>query len=105
MTVKLDRAYVVSLKDKSRFPRPVLSSNDYGIAIGSVAEQAMSRQEYEAEIAAFIRVTRCPTAFAAPTHGSNDPSDRAALRQRAEHLEVVAQERTRQTWSPVVVAA
>jgi hypothetical protein len=68
----------------------------------------MSRQEYEAEIAAFIRakgVMRCPTAFAVPTHGSNDPSDRAALRQRAERLEAVRQERTRQTWSPVVVAA
>ena len=68
----------------------------------------MSRQEYEAEIAAFIRakgVTRCPTAFAVPTHGSNDPGDRAALRQRAEHLEAVRRERARQGWSPVIVAA
>ena len=56
----------------------------------------MSRQEHEAEIAAFIRVkgvTRCPTAFAAPTHAANDPNDRAALRQRAEHLEALRQER------------
>ena len=61
----------------------------------------MSRQEYETEIAAFIRakgVTRCPTAFAAPTHGSNDPNDRAALRQRAEHLEALRQEGARQAW-------
>ena len=68
----------------------------------------MSSEEYEAEIAAFIRakgVTRCPTAFAVPTNGSNDPSDRAALRQRAEHLEAVRQERARRTWSPVVAAA
>ena len=68
----------------------------------------MSRQEYKTEIAAFIRakgVTRCPTAFAVPTHGSNDFCDRLALRQRAEHLEAVRQERARQAWSPVVVAA
>ena len=72
-----------------------------------VMEQAMSRQEYEAEIAAFIRakgVTRCPTAFAVPTHGSNDPSDRVALRQRAEHLEAVRHESARQAWSRVVAA-
>jgi hypothetical protein len=68
----------------------------------------MSCQEYEAEIAAFIRakgVTRCPTAFAVPTHGSNDPSDRAALRQRAKQREAVRQERARQARSRVVVAA
>jgi hypothetical protein len=50
----------------------------------------------EAEIAAFIRtrgVTRCPTACAAPTQGSGNAADRAALRQRDEHSEALRQQR------------
>jgi len=60
----------------------------------------------EAEIAAFIRsqgVTRCPTACAAPTQGSGSAADRAALRNRAERLEALRQQRmaphnSRQGW-------
>jgi hypothetical protein len=50
----------------------------------------------EAEIAAFIRMkglTRCPTACAAPTQGSGNAADRAALRQRAERREALRQQR------------
>jgi hypothetical protein len=68
----------------------------------------MFRQEYEAEIAAFIRakgVTRRPTAFAVPTHGSNNPSDRVALRQCAEHLEPSDRSGIGEHGRPVVVAA
>ena len=56
----------------------------------------MSPQQYDAEIAAFIRqkgITRCPTACAAPTHASGSAADRAALRQRAERREALRQER------------
>jgi hypothetical protein len=52
----------------------------------------------EAEIAAFIRsrgVTRCPTACAAPTQGSGNAADQAALRQRAERGEALRQEHRR----------
>lgn len=61
----------------------------------------MPRQNYEAEIAAFIRnngVTRCPTACAGPTQGSTNASDRAALRERDEQLEAVRQEKIRHSW-------
>ena len=50
----------------------------------------------EAEIAAFIRsrgVTRCPTACAAPTQGSGNAADQAALRQRDERREALRQQR------------
>jgi hypothetical protein len=53
-------------------------------------------QNHAAEIAAFIRakgVTRCPTACVAPTHGSGSSADRAALRQRAEQLEALREEK------------
>ena len=59
----------------------------------------MSQQQYEAQIAAFIRangVTRCPTACAAPTRAAGSAADRAALRERAERLEEIRQEKARQ---------
>jgi len=58
----------------------------------------MMRQQYEAEIAAFIGargVTRCPTACAAPSQGSGSAADRAVLRQRNERREA-ARELARQ---------
>ena len=67
----------------------------------------MSRN-YEAEIAAFIRekgVTRCPTACAAPTHASVSAAERDALRQRAERLEALRQEKAREAWARAVGAA
>lgn len=66
----------------------------------------MTPQNYQTQIAAFIRargVTRCPTACAAATYASGNPADRAALRERAEQLEAMRQERARQ--SPVRVVA
>ena len=68
----------------------------------------MSSRNYEAEIAAFILakgITRCPTACAAPTHASGSASDRAALRQRAERLEALREERARQAWLRATAAA
>ena len=46
----------------------------------------MSHHDRDAEIAAFIHtkgVIRCPTACVAPTQGSPDPGDQAALGQHA----------------------
>lgn len=68
----------------------------------------MSTRNYEAEIAAFIRtkgVTRCPTACAAPTHASGSAADREALRQRAERLEALRQERSQSLWAPAIASA
>jgi hypothetical protein len=67
----------------------------------------MPRHEYEAQVAAFISargVTRCPTACVAPTQGSGDSTDRAALRQRTERLEALREERARRAlpWSVAV---
>jgi hypothetical protein len=62
----------------------------------------MSPKNYDAEIAAFIRakgVTRCPTAFAAPTHASGNSADRDALRQQAERREAVRAEKKRLSWA------
>ncbi|HTQ35073.1 MAG TPA: hypothetical protein VMI30_12955 [Stellaceae bacterium] len=62
----------------------------------------MSPNNYEAEIAAFIRakgVTRCPTACAAPTQGSGSADDREMLRQRGERLEAQREERARRVWT------
>jgi len=59
----------------------------------------MSQQQHEAQIAAFIRangVTRCPTACAAPTQAAGSAADRAALRERAERLEEIREEKARQ---------
>lgn len=67
----------------------------------------MSQKNYEAEIAAFIRtkgITRCPTACAAPTYASGSAADRAALRQRAERLEVLREEKARLAWNRAVAA-
>jgi hypothetical protein len=75
---------------------------------GATTERTMSPHNYETEIAAFIRakgVTRCPTACAAPTDGSGSANDRAALRQRAEHLEAIRQDTARQSWARAVAAA
>ena len=50
----------------------------------------MSRNEYEAAVADFIRangVTRCPTACVVRTQGIVSPADREALRRRAEEVE------------------
>lgn len=50
----------------------------------------MSRNEYEAAVADFIRtngVTRCPTACVVRTQGIVSPADREALRRRAEEDE------------------
>ena len=68
----------------------------------------MSPKNYEAEIVAFIRirgVTRCPTACAAPTHASGSAADRDALRQRAEQLEALRQERLQHSWGRAVGTA
>jgi stress response protein YsnF len=64
-----------------------------------VMEADMTQQEHETAVAAFIRargVTRCPTACAVPTQASVAEADRAALRERAERLEVRREERHRQ---------
>jgi hypothetical protein len=68
----------------------------------------MSPREYETAIDAFIRVkgvTRCPTACAAPTHASGGAADRAALRQLADHRELMRQEKARQALARVFIAA
>lgn len=68
----------------------------------------MPPKNYEAEIAAFIDtrgITRCPTAFAAPTHASGSAADRAALRQRAERIEVLREERARLAWARAIRSA
>ena len=50
----------------------------------------MSKQEYEAAVAAFLRkkaVTRCPTACVSPTQSQISETDQEALRRHAEVLE------------------
>jgi hypothetical protein len=50
----------------------------------------MSKQEYEAAMAAFLakkQITRCPTAFALPTHTATTEADREALRRHAAERE------------------
>jgi hypothetical protein len=67
----------------------------------------MSPKNYETEIADFLRtkgITRCPTACAAPTQASGSTADRAALRQRAERLEALREEKARQAWGRVIAA-
>jgi hypothetical protein len=64
----------------------------------------MTVPQDEKAIAEFIRtkgVTRCPTACAAPTHGSVNATDRFALRCRAEQLEALRLERAQMAWSHV----
>lgn len=68
----------------------------------------MSSQNYKAEIDAFIRtngITRCPTACAVPTQASVSTEDRDALRQRAERLEAMRQEKARRLWMRTVQEA
>ena len=68
----------------------------------------MNSQNYEAEIAAFIRtkgITRCPTACAAPTHASGTAAERAALRARAERVEALREEKRRTAWQGATAAA
>ncbi len=51
----------------------------------------MSRDQFEAEVAAFILahgVTRCPTACVVRTQASVSPADRFALQQRAAEEEL-----------------
>lgn len=50
----------------------------------------MSKHEYEAAMAAFLakkQITRCPTAYALPTHTATSEADREALRRHAEARE------------------
>jgi len=73
-----------------------------------ITERDMSPEGYDAAIAAFIRtkgITRCPTACAAPTRASGNAADRAALRQRAERLEAIRQEKARRAWLRAVSPA
>jgi len=68
----------------------------------------MSQENYEAEIAVFIRakvITRCPTAFAAPTHASGNAADREVLQRRAERLEALREEGARHAWTRAIGAA
>ncbi len=65
-------------------------------------------QNYEAEIAAFIRakgITRCPTACAAPTHASGSAADRAVLRERGERKEARHDEKLRKAWARAIGVA
>ena len=53
--------------------------------------ETMSQSEYEAAIAAFIRIkgiTRCPTACVVRTQGTVSQSDREALQRRAAEVEI-----------------
>jgi hypothetical protein len=64
----------------------------------------MSPTEYEAAISDFLRskgVTRCPTACVAPTHGGTAETDRAALRDHANALEVARLEKRSALRRPV----
>jgi len=68
----------------------------------------MSRDEYEAEVDAFIRsrgVTRCPTACVAPTQGSANGPDRVALRQRADRIEAAREEKKQRAQTRMIAAA
>jgi hypothetical protein len=72
----------------------------------------MSRDEYEAAVAAFIRsngVTRCPTACALPTQGTIATADRAALQEyataRSTPSQSKAEARQRYLWGVAIPAA
>jgi len=65
----------------------------------------MSPNNDEAAIAAFLRtkgVTRCPTACAVPTHAHGSAADRQVLRQRAERLEALREQKAQQAWARAV---
>ena len=58
---------------------------------------AMTQQEYDTAVDAFIRakgVTRCPTAFVVPSQATLAEVDRRALQRRAKRLEALREERT-----------
>ncbi|HTZ38186.1 MAG TPA: hypothetical protein VMB84_19320 [Stellaceae bacterium] len=58
----------------------------------------MSRNEYDAAVAEFMRkkgITRCPTACAVPTHAAVSAEDRAALQQYSEAKEAARIERSK----------
>lgn len=68
----------------------------------------MSPNKEEAAIAAFIRakgITRCPTACAAPTQAYGSVADRQVLRQRAERLEALREQKASQAWARAVGVA
>jgi hypothetical protein len=67
----------------------------------------MSKQDYEAAIAAFIRtkgVTRCPTACVSPTQSQISASDREALRRHAAIREEARLAKYRPAASPPAAA-
>lgn len=71
-------------------------------------EREMSKAEYEAAVAEFIRtngITRCPTVCLAPTQGSVAAADRMALQRRAEQFEEVRQARIHDAWQNATQAA
>ena len=58
----------------------------------------MSRNEYDAAVAEFMRkkgITRCPTACAVPTHAALSAADRAALRDYNAAREAARAEKAR----------
>jgi hypothetical protein len=68
----------------------------------------MSRNNDDAAIAAFLRsrgVTRCPTACAAPTHAYGSAAERQALRQRAERLDAMREQKAQQAWARAIGVA
>ena len=71
----------------------------------------MSREEYEAAVASFIRrngVTRCPTACALPTQAAPAAADQAALQRyaslRSESRRQRAAGRHRTFWPAKILA-
>jgi hypothetical protein len=62
----------------------------------TAAKPLMPRDEYEAAVAAFMRVkgiTRCPTAYAVPTHASLTAADQTALGRYAAKQELLRREK------------
>jgi hypothetical protein len=58
----------------------------------------MSRNEYDAAVAEFMRkkgITRCPAACAVPTHTSLSEADRAALRDYSAAKEAARMEKAK----------
>lgn len=102
ITAGTTAGYVNSRTDKTGFRKTTPFRIMAPLESPFARERAMLSQQYEAEIAAFIRqkgITRCPTACVAPTHASGSAADRVALRQRAERHEAQRQERARRAFS------
>jgi hypothetical protein len=58
----------------------------------------MSRNEYDAAVAEFMRrkgITRCPAACAVPTHTNLSEADRAALRDYSAAKEAARAEKSK----------